>query len=70
MLIDKLYGGGFLPTKIYSELERRYKWSRAARTDKGVHAVFNAISCTFLIDKMYYTEDRIMDVKKLDAQFR
>ena len=32
-------------------------WKRAARTDKGVHAIANIINCKLNIDKCYITEE-------------
>lgn len=32
-------------------------WKRAARTDKGVHAIANVINCKLNIDKCYITEE-------------
>lgn len=46
-LVSKLHAAGFLSTDHHSQLERNDRWSRAARTDKGVHAVLNGVSCLF-----------------------
>ena len=70
LLIQKLYEGGFLSTKIYGDLVKKDKWSRAARTDKGVHAVVNAISCLFQIDKKYYNEDHTLNVNKIHLDLK
>ena len=29
-------------------------WSRAARTDKGVHAIYNCVSCKLTLEKNYF----------------
>ena len=55
-LIDGLFAQGFLKTDRFVELVKNYKWSRAARTDKGVHALINGISCIFTIPKEFITE--------------
>lgn len=46
-LILKLHNEELLRTNIFIELVKLYKWSRAARTDKGVHALINGVSCVF-----------------------
>lgn len=48
-MINRLYQEGLLTCKNYGELVKNYKLGRAARTDKGVHAIINAISCLFTI---------------------
>lgn len=44
------------------EIVKNFKWSRAARTDKGVHALVNGISCVFAIDEKYWDEKQ--DIKE------
>lgn len=40
-------------------------WKRAARTDKGVHAIANVINCKLNIEKCYITEeDQTSEVDK------
>jgi|JI6StandDraft_1071083.scaffolds.fasta_scaffold09590_1 tRNA pseudouridine38-40 synthase len=46
-LVRKLHGEALLRTDSFIELVKLYKWSRAARTDKGVHALINGVSCVF-----------------------
>lgn len=53
-LVTIFYKAGLLPTQVHSELVKSHKWGRAARTDKGVHAVQNAVSCLFSIPEKFY----------------
>lgn len=57
-LIDILYSHGLLACKNYGELVKNYKFGRAARTDKGVHAVCNGIACLFTIPESFYNEEK------------
>jgi tRNA pseudouridine38-40 synthase len=65
LLVDKLYAAGLLSTNNHTQLEKQDRWSRAARTDKGVHAVLNCISCLFNVDNKYFDEDRTLIKNKL-----
>jgi tRNA U38,U39,U40 pseudouridine synthase TruA len=65
-----LHKAGFLATDNYTELQRKHKYSRAARTDKGVHAVVNGISCEFYIDKNYFNEDSTLNKEKLHLDLK
>jgi len=65
-----LHKNGFLVTDHHANLERNERWSRAARTDKGVHAVLNGISCLFNIDEKYFNEDKTLNKNHLDLAFR
>lgn len=51
LIVTTLHKEGFLATKNFGELVKNYKFGRAARTDKGVHAVVNGISCLFTISE-------------------
>ena len=53
-----LFKAGLLESDKYSDLVKTYKWSRAARTDKGVHAICNGISCLFSINDRFYDEEK------------
>lgn len=35
---------------------KNYKWSRAARTDKGVHALVNGVACVFAVREEFWEE--------------
>lgn len=66
-LVQKLYTAGFIVTNNHSQLEKQERWSRAARTDKGVHAVLNCVSCHFIIDQRFFLEDGTLNRLKLDG---
>ena len=70
LLVSKLYPAGFLLTDRHEVIEKQEKWSRAARTDKGVHAVFNSVSCQFNVDKSYFDEDNILNRNKLHLDLK
>jgi tRNA U38,U39,U40 pseudouridine synthase TruA len=44
---------------------KNYKWGRAARTDKGVHAIINGVSCLFIIPQTFYDETKTLQQNKL-----
>ena len=69
-MIGTLFKGGLLETDNYYELVKDYKWGRAARTDKGVHSVFNSISCLFFINEKFYDEDRKLKKNELWGYLR
>ncbi len=69
-MIPLLFKAGFLATDNYTELQRRFKYSRAARTDKGVHAVVNGISCEFVLDKKYFDEHSMLIREKLHLDLK
>lgn len=54
LLIHTFFKEGFLPHKNYPELVRNYKFGRAARTDKGVHAIINCVSCMINVPEKFY----------------
>ena len=56
-LVRKLHGEGLLRTDTFVELVKLYKWSRAARTDKGVHALINGISCVFSLKYDFWVKN-------------
>ena len=52
-LVDVLFSQGFIKTNRFTQLVKLQRWSRAARTDKGVHAIINGISCAFNIEDQF-----------------
>lgn len=44
---------------------KHYRFGRAARTDKGVHAIINGISCLFSIPEGFYDESKILKKDEL-----
>jgi tRNA pseudouridine38-40 synthase len=70
LMAERLHACGFLTTTHYGVLEKQDKWSRAARTDKGVHAVLNCVSCLFTIDKNYFDDDNILNRNHLHLDLK
>jgi tRNA U38,U39,U40 pseudouridine synthase TruA len=68
--VEKLHSAGFLTTTHFGQLEKQDRWSRAARTDKGVHAVLNGISCLFTIGKHMYQEDGTLNRNQLHLELK
>lgn len=60
-LIEKLHAEEYIPTKAYPELVKLFKWSRAARTDKGVHAVLNGVSFLISLKSDEYIEEDMLE---------
>ena len=52
-MINRLYQEGLLTCKNYGELVKNYKLGRAARTDKGVHALQNVVSFMVRDERVY-----------------
>jgi tRNA pseudouridine38-40 synthase len=61
-----LCNGGFI-LKTNMESLRRIKWSRAARTDKRVHALCNGVSASLELDERYIIDraKRDFDLEKV-----
>ena len=49
---------------------KNYKWGRAARTDKGVHAVCNSISALFFVNEKFYDEEKRLKKEELWGYLR
>lgn len=69
-IVRTLFKGGLLETDDYYDLVKNYKWGRAARTDKGVHAVSNSISSLFFINEKFYDEERKLKRNELWGYLR
>lgn len=70
LLVEKLHAAGFLPTNHHAQLEKQERWSRAARTDKGVHAVINAVSALFTIPENYFLSDHTLNRNQLHLDLK
>ena len=54
-LEEALHSAGFITDRNFGNLKKS-GWSRGSRTDKGVHAAVNCISCKLIIPVSYVTE--------------
>ena len=54
-LEEALHSAGFITDRNFGNLKKS-GWSRGSRTDKGVHAAVNCISCKLSIPVSYVTE--------------
>ena len=69
MLVEKLHARELLPTSHHGQLEKQWKWSRAARTDRGVHAILNGVSCLFSVPQQFY-EEGTLNHNRLHLEFK
>lgn len=51
-LEEALYKSGMIDKSNYNHLQK-VGWSRASRTDKGVHAAFNAVALKLLLSSKF-----------------
>jgi tRNA pseudouridine(38-40) synthase len=70
VLQGALDSAGVLPHRPGIDFTKQHRWSRTARTDKGVHALVNAVSFTCRPKDAFYTPEGSLDKDSVAAAIR